>query len=30
LELLEDQHHGSIMVEKREEILNAAIAGLTL
>jgi pimeloyl-ACP methyl ester carboxylesterase len=30
LELLEDQHHGSIMVEKREEILNVAIAGLTL
>jgi pimeloyl-ACP methyl ester carboxylesterase len=30
LKMLEGQHHGSIMVEKREEILNAAIAGLTL
>ncbi|TRZ72852.1 MAG: alpha/beta hydrolase [Streptomycetaceae bacterium] len=30
LELLEGQHHGSIMVEKRAEILNAAIRSLTL
>ena len=30
LELLEGQHHGSIMVEKRPEILNAAIQALTL
>ena len=30
LELLEGQHHGSIMVEKRSEILNAAIRALTL
>jgi pimeloyl-ACP methyl ester carboxylesterase len=28
LELLEGQHHGSIMVENREEILNAAIDAL--
>jgi len=28
LELLEDQHHSSIMVEKREEILDAAIKSL--
>ena len=30
LKLLEGQHHGSIMVETREEILNAAIRGLNL
>jgi pimeloyl-ACP methyl ester carboxylesterase len=30
LELLEGQHHGSIMVEKRAEILNAAIRALNL
>jgi hypothetical protein len=30
LELLEGQHHGSIMVENREEILNAAIRALNL
>ena len=30
LELLEGQHHGSIMVEKRSEILNAAIRALNL
>jgi pimeloyl-ACP methyl ester carboxylesterase len=30
LKLLEDQHHGSIMVETREEILNAAIEALAL
>jgi pimeloyl-ACP methyl ester carboxylesterase len=30
LKLLEGQHHGSIMVETREEILNAAIGALTL
>jgi pimeloyl-ACP methyl ester carboxylesterase len=30
LKLLEGQHHGSIMVENREEILNAAIGALTL
>lgn len=30
LKLLEGQHHGSIMVEKRVEILNAAIGALTL
>jgi pimeloyl-ACP methyl ester carboxylesterase len=29
LELLEGQHHGSIMVENREEILNAAIRALS-
>jgi pimeloyl-ACP methyl ester carboxylesterase len=29
LKLLEGQHHGSIMVENREEILNAAIGALT-
>ena len=30
LKLLEGQHHSSIMVEKRAEILNAAIGALTL
>jgi pimeloyl-ACP methyl ester carboxylesterase len=30
LELLEGQHHGSIMVENREEILNAAIRALNI
>jgi pimeloyl-ACP methyl ester carboxylesterase len=30
LKLLEGQHHGSIMVETREEILSAAIGALTL
>jgi pimeloyl-ACP methyl ester carboxylesterase len=30
LELLEGQHHGSIMVENREEILNAAICALSV
>jgi pimeloyl-ACP methyl ester carboxylesterase len=30
LELLEGQHHGSIMVENREEILNAAIRALSV
>jgi pimeloyl-ACP methyl ester carboxylesterase len=30
LKLLEGQHHGSIMVENRDEILNAAIGALTL
>jgi pimeloyl-ACP methyl ester carboxylesterase len=30
LELIEGQHHSSIMVENREEILNAAIDALTL
>jgi pimeloyl-ACP methyl ester carboxylesterase len=30
LNLFEDQHHGSIMVENREEIINAAISKLNL
>ena len=30
LNLFEDQHHGSIMVENRDEILNAAISKLNL
>jgi len=30
LELLEGQHHGSIMVEKRREILDVAIRALAV
>jgi hypothetical protein len=30
LKLLEGQHHGSIMVETRQEILSAAIGALAL